>query len=157
MPLGYRNVTGADGKKVIAVDPDIAALISKLFELNGTRLASMRSRRSPKRRAAGLVYRKSGSPVPTSTVHSILRNRLYTGDFEWSGKLHHGHHEPLVSVELWDRVQAVMDGRSAKKAAPHEARLRLFGPDRLRQVTAARLSASQEAALHLLSLHRLRG
>jgi Resolvase, N terminal domain len=31
-PLGYRNVTGADGKKVIATDPALAPLIAKLFE-----------------------------------------------------------------------------------------------------------------------------
>ena len=50
-----------------------------------------------------------------STVHSILRNRLYTGRFEWNGKLIQGRHEPLVSVELWERVQGVLDGRFAKK------------------------------------------
>ena len=66
-------------------------------------------------RSAGLVYKKSGSPVPTSTVHSILRNRLYTGSFEWNGKLCQGRHEPLISVELWERVQGVMDGRNASK------------------------------------------
>src|SRR6516164_1592790 len=31
-PLGYRNITGRDGKKVIAVDTDVALIISKLFE-----------------------------------------------------------------------------------------------------------------------------
>jgi hypothetical protein len=31
---------------------------------------------------AGLVYRRSGAKIPVSTVHSILRNRLYTGWFE---------------------------------------------------------------------------
>jgi site-specific DNA recombinase len=50
-----------------------------------------------------------------STVHSILRNRIYTGWFEWNGKMIQRRHEPLISVELWERVQAVMDGRFAKK------------------------------------------
>src|SRR3954453_1245525 len=31
-PLGYRNVTGPDGKKVIATDQAIAPLVAKLFE-----------------------------------------------------------------------------------------------------------------------------
>ena len=34
---------------------------------------------------------------------------------EWNGKLIQGKHEALVSTELWERVQAVMDGRFAKK------------------------------------------
>ncbi len=32
-----------------------------------------------------------------SIVHTILRNRLYTGQFEWNGKLIQGKHEPLVN------------------------------------------------------------
>ena len=66
-----------------------------------------------------------------STVHTILRNRLYTGWFEWNGKLIQGKHEALVPVELWERVQGVLDGRFAKKAKRGRARLRLLGPDRL--------------------------
>ena len=109
-----------------------------------------------KARAAGLVYRKSGAKVPVSTVHTILRNRLYTGWFEWNGKLIQGRHEPLVSVELWERVQGVLDGRFAKKHRRVTARLRLLGPDRLREMRLLGGRRDQEAALRLLSLHRLR-
>ena len=49
--------------------------------------------------------------MPVSTVHTILRNRLYTGWFEWNGKLIQGRHEALVPVALWDVFQAVIDGR----------------------------------------------
>ena len=44
-----------------------------------------------------------------------MRNRLYCDQFEWNGKLYQGSHEAIVSVELWERVQGVMDGRLAKK------------------------------------------
>ncbi len=113
-PLGYRNVTGPDGRKVIAIDPDVAPIVSKLFEWYATGQYALKEV-AKKARAAGLVYRKSGNLVPTSTVHTILRNRLYTGWFEWNGKLYQGRHEPLVSAELWERVQGVLDGRHAKK------------------------------------------
>jgi site-specific DNA recombinase len=69
-----------------------------------------------KAHAAGLVYPRSGAKVPVSTVHTILRNRLYTGCFEWNGKLIQGKHEALVPVDLWEHVQGVLDGRFAKKA-----------------------------------------
>lgn len=113
-PLGYRNVTGPDGRKVIAVDAQVAPIVSKLFEWYATGEFALKEV-AKKARAAGLVYKKSGAPVPTSTVHSILRNRLYTGWFEWNGKLYQGKHEPLVSVEAWERVQGVMDGRNTSK------------------------------------------
>jgi site-specific DNA recombinase len=69
-----------------------------------------------KARDAGFIYRRTGASVPVSAVHSILRNRLYTGQFEWNGKLIQGQHQPLVSVELWERVQSILDGRNASKA-----------------------------------------
>jgi site-specific DNA recombinase len=113
-PLGYRNLDGPDGKKIIAPDPDVAPIISRLFDWYATGRLSLKEA-AQKARDAGLVCRKSGAKVPVSTVHSILRNRIYTGWFEWNGKMIQGRHEALVSVELWERVQAVMDGRFAKK------------------------------------------
>src|SRR4051794_21284282 len=113
-PLGYLNVTGPDGRKVIAIDPNIAPIVSKLSEWYATGQYALKEV-AKKARAAGLAYKKSGAPVPTSTVHSILRNRLYTGWFEWNGKLNQGKHDPLVSLDLWQRVQDVMDGRNSAK------------------------------------------
>jgi site-specific DNA recombinase len=113
-PLGYRNVLGHDGKKIIEPDPVSASLIARLFEWYATGTLSLKEG-AQKARAAGLVYRKSGAPVPVSTVHSTLRNRLYMGEFEWNGHLHMGSHQPLVTRELWERVQGVLDGRHAKK------------------------------------------
>ena len=114
-PLGYRNITGPDGKKIIATDPAIAPLITKLFEWYARGDTSLKEV-ARKAHAAGLTYPKSSAKVPVSTVHTILRNRLYTGWFEWNGKLIHGKHDALVPVELWERVQGVLDGRIAKKA-----------------------------------------
>jgi hypothetical protein len=48
----------------------------------------------------GMVFRKSKGPVPTSTVQKILRNRIYTGDFDWKGETHHGTYTPLVSMRI---------------------------------------------------------
>src|SRR5690606_11236453 len=108
-PLGYRNITGPDGKKVIAVDPEVAPIVSKLFEWYATGEFALKEV-AKKARAAGLDYEQSGSPVPSSTVQSILRDRLYTGWFEWNGTRYQGKHEPLVSVEAGERVQGVVDG-----------------------------------------------
>jgi site-specific DNA recombinase len=50
-----------------------------------------------------------------STVHTTLRNRIYTGEFEWNGHVYLCKHQPLVSRELWERVQGILNGRHAKK------------------------------------------
>src|SRR6266851_1598278 len=114
-PLGYRNITGPDGKKIIAVDPALSPIVAQMFEWYARGDISLKEA-ARKAHAAGLLYPKSGAKVPVSTVHTILRNRLYTGWFEWNGKLIQGKHEALVPVELWERVQGVLDGRFAKKA-----------------------------------------
>jgi site-specific DNA recombinase len=53
--------------------------------------------------------------VPVSTIHAVLRNRLYMGEIEWKGGIYAGKHESLISRDLWERAQHVLDGRHAKK------------------------------------------
>jgi site-specific DNA recombinase len=114
-PLGYRNVTRADGRKIIEPDEIAAPPIRKLFEWYARGDISVKEAMC-KARAAGLHFRKSGASIPASTVHAILRNRVYTGRFDWNGKTYDGRHEALVSIDLWERVQDVIDGRLAKKS-----------------------------------------
>jgi site-specific DNA recombinase len=90
-PIGYRNVLRSDGKKIIEPDPNSAPIIARLFEWYATGTLSLKEA-AEKARAAGLVYRKSGAAVPVSTVHTTLRNRIYTGEFEWNGHLYLGKH-----------------------------------------------------------------
>ena len=78
-PLGYRNVIGPDGKKIIAVDKAVAPIVVKLFEWYASGKISLKEA-AKKAQAAGLVHAKNGAKVPVSTVHTILRNRLYTGE-----------------------------------------------------------------------------
>ena len=120
-PLGYLNVTGPDGRKVIAVDPETSPFVAKIFEMYATGRFALRDL-AKHMRSERFVYPRSkpgavhsGNPIPASNLQTILRNRLYTGRYEWNGKLYQGMHEPLISVELWEQVQGVLDGRNASK------------------------------------------
>src|SRR4249919_3232683 len=64
-PLGYRNITGPDGKKIIAIDSAVAPIVAKLFEWYATAQYSVREA-TAKARELGLVYRKSGRTIPVS-------------------------------------------------------------------------------------------
>jgi site-specific DNA recombinase len=113
-PLGYRNVQGANGKKTIEPDPDTAQIVTRLFESYSTGRYSLREvTRMAKN--DGMIFRKSKSSVPRATVHKILRNLIYTGEFKWNGMIFQGTHTALVSRELWERVQAALDHRHAKR------------------------------------------
>ncbi|MGI8564232.1 MAG: recombinase family protein [Candidatus Dormibacter sp.] len=45
----------------------------------------------------------------------MLRKRIYTGDFDYGGRTYKGKYQPLISRELWQRVQEVLDNRFAKR------------------------------------------
>ena len=113
-PLGYINADGANGKRIIVPDPDLAPVITRMFEQYATGKYSLKQM-AKMARADGLAYRKSGDMVPTSTVHKILRNRIYSGDFDFDGTTYHGNYETIVSRELWEQVQVILDGRGTKK------------------------------------------
>jgi site-specific DNA recombinase len=110
-PTGYLNIVDPHGRKIIAPDPVLGPLVSRLFDWFSTGSYSLKAV-TIKARADGLIYRKSGKPIGVSTVHHILRNRLYSGAFDWVHETYEGVHEPLTSPELWQEVQNILDGRS---------------------------------------------
>ena len=116
-PLGYRNVRNEAGRKVIAIDAENAPIITRLFELCGTGNFSMKEL-AGKAGELGLRYRRSGKPIGTSSLIYILRNRIYTGTYEWDGKLYRGSHEPIITHEAWEIAQEVIDGRSQSNVHP---------------------------------------
>src|SRR5712691_5629530 len=84
-PLGYRNIVGHDGKRTIEPDPDKGPIVVRIFERYATGNYSGRDL-AQIARSEGLVFRKSRALVPHATVYKILRNRIYTGDFDWDGR-----------------------------------------------------------------------
>src|ERR1700730_4627258 len=81
-PVGYRNVDDAGGKRVIVPDPDTASAIALLFERFSTGDCSIKQLVSMLN-AESVTLR--GRKLYSSTVHQILRKRLYSGDFDWNG------------------------------------------------------------------------
>ena len=45
-------------------------------------------------RNAGLVQPRSKKPLVKANVHLILRNRIYSGNFDWIGKQYRGVYTP---------------------------------------------------------------
>jgi hypothetical protein len=59
------------------VAPELAPIVTKLFERYATGQYSLKAL-TQAAHSDGLTCPKSGNPVPVSTVHMILHNRLYT-------------------------------------------------------------------------------
>jgi hypothetical protein len=55
---------------------------------------------------------KFGKPMTKRRIYEILTNPYYTGWFRWNGKEHKGNHEPIVTRELFNKVQDKLHGKS---------------------------------------------
>lgn len=115
-PFGYANVTRADGKRIIDVDPATGPFAKRMFELYATGRYTLKDlvKEAGKQ---GMVSWKSGNPLHISAIHLILRNPLYKGEYRWLDTWHRGSHPPLVTPELWARVQDIREGRGTTHTA----------------------------------------
>lgn len=111
-PIGYCNVLGPNSKRIIIKDPEQAPLVKRLFEVYATGLYSTKDLAKEAARI-GLAHRKSGNKLTKSAVHDLLNTPIYYGDFYWKGVLYNGIHEPIISKELFDRVQQALNRRSS--------------------------------------------
>jgi DNA invertase Pin-like site-specific DNA recombinase len=112
-PVGYLSVAGQDGKNRLQLDPKSAPMITRVFEKYATGTLSLKEL-VVWARDEGLA-RKTGKPFTKAGLHHILRTPLYCGEFAWDGTNHRGLHTPLVSKELWSRVQSILSGHFEKK------------------------------------------
>ena len=125
--IGYLNVRDqVDGREVrsVAVDPERGPLIRLAFERYATSEYTM-AQLSQFLTEHGLRMRpqrnRPASPITPKHLARILRDRYYLGYVNYLGEEYPGRHEALVTPELFDRVQAVLD-RRVPRAGQRERR-----------------------------------
>jgi len=104
-PIGYIN---SPVTRRIEPDSERAPIVTKLFEWYATGEFSLKAL-TKKAAAAGLTNRSSGRPLVKAKIHQILQNPIYSGSFQWLGRWYEGQHEPLISRDLYRRVQQVFE------------------------------------------------
>ena len=60
---------------------------------------------------------RPAGPISAKYLARVLRDRYYLGFVSYNGEEYQGRHEPLVSAELFAKVQAVLDERLPKKGS----------------------------------------
>ena len=113
-PIGYLN-TSRGSIKTIEPDPETAPKVAALFArfAEGSSSIALLAETAEE---IGLRT-KAGKAIPRSSLHRTLRNPIYYGRILWNGEDLPGSHEPIVTPELWRRVQAVLDGRTVEQPA----------------------------------------
>ncbi len=128
-PLGYLNTReqlpqGGEVRTVV-IDPERAPIVTWAFETYATGLYSLNDM-VMLLEARGLRSRgdrrHSSQPLGLSRVHELLSYPYYAGIVSYRGKQYPGRHEPLITQELFDQVQAVLQahGLAGERDRKHQ-------------------------------------
>ena len=111
-PLGYDIDPVA---RRLKVNEDEASRVRAIFELYlevGSIISTLkeidrrdwRNKRSITRKGK----ERGGRHFDKSSLFKLLTNMAYIGKIRYKEEVHNGEHEPIVPVELWDRVQKLL-------------------------------------------------
>lgn len=116
-PLGYLDQGKAKPKEF---DPDRADLVREAFELYATGRYNLRGLVDELWRR-GLRNRR-GSTVTLPGLAKMLNNPFYMGliRLRSTGETFPGTHQPLISKSLFDRVHAILTGKTNTRAVRHD-------------------------------------
>lgn len=120
-PIGYMNVQPGKG---IVPDPIRAPFITQSFELFATGDHSVKS--LAKHLFEAGFRTRTGKRKSPSSIHRILTNPEYYGMIRRKEKLYAGKHMPLISKDVFDTVQAILENRSRPKRQNHTFTFRDF-------------------------------
>lgn len=102
-PFGYMNIRNEDGKRWIVLDPKESKAAIKIYEWYATGAYSMSGIQAKVKEVFGLH-------LPKSYIDFILKNPFYYGMMRYGGQLYPHKYQPLISKDLFDRVQAIKAG-----------------------------------------------
>lgn len=128
-PIGYLNTHKRDelGREIrtVELDPQRAPLIKWAFEAYATGRYStitLREELIDRGLTSAPTPKRPATPPALSSVHRFLTNPYYKGQITFRGAAYDGLHEPLVSKEIWYRVQAVLNAHQAsgEKTQAHD-------------------------------------
>jgi site-specific DNA recombinase len=116
-PLGYLNQGGGKPK---TIDPVNGSFVRKAFELYGTGQHNLHTLRDELYRLG--LRNRTGGRVHIATLSETLNNPFYIGliRIKKTGETFVGIHEPLFGKTLFDRVKAVLAGKTNTRSQKHD-------------------------------------
>ena len=116
-PFGYQNDPST---KTVVVHRKNAKLVKQIFELYATGTVNLENMSDILEKAG--VLSRGNIRINISRISFILQNPFYYGHFRYTGEIHEGKHEPLITKDLWDRANAVLRGRGRRTSAKADPR-----------------------------------
>jgi site-specific DNA recombinase len=123
-PLGYLNTKHeVRGENYIIKDPERFDLVKKIWEMMLTGEYSIPKLLKVVNDDWGMRTRKfkhrGGGPINKSTMYGIFTNIFYTGLFMYRGEVSNGTHEPMITLDEFDKVQILLGRYGRPRAKTH--------------------------------------
>lgn len=114
-PFGYYRKEGK-----VLVHPETSVALVKAFEWYASGSYSIRQLRN-KLVDEGIATKLRGGILGSSDVGHMLRNPFYYGEFRWNERIYPNKstYDLLVSRDLWDSVQEVLDDQNKPRTRKH--------------------------------------
>ena len=131
-PLGYKNIReGTRNIATLVIDSEIAPHIQEAYKLYATGNYTQDDIRDFFFDRGMVNQREPHKPMTMITISKLLTNPFYTGAIRYKGVIYPGNHEPLVSKQLFEKVQATLQIRNQgsavrKRKNPHYLKGTLF-------------------------------
>jgi len=120
-PTGYLNEKNVDKKCQVRLDPKRATIIRQMFEKVGN---EHWSGRKTFRWLRDIGFKtKTDKPLTLGNIYLLLRNTFYYGEFEYpvgSGNWYPGKHTPIITKEIFDKVQLAISEHFIPKTESKE-------------------------------------
>jgi site-specific DNA recombinase len=115
-PIGYKDNGQAKAK---TIDPVRGVLVRKAFELYHSMKFSIPTLCEEMFHQG--LRNLTGGRVSRNGMSTILRNPFYTGliRIKRTNQTFQGNHEPLISRQVFEEVQAILDGRLSARPQKH--------------------------------------
>ena len=62
---------------------------------------------------------RGGTPLSLTAAYRMLHSVFYAGRFEREGVVYEGRHQAMVTLDEWERVQAVLERESGPRYRKH--------------------------------------
>jgi DNA invertase Pin-like site-specific DNA recombinase len=109
VPMGYDVID-----RKLVVNEAEAAIVRHMFqrfvELGSATLLT-------RELVAKGTLNKRGKPVDKGFLYKLFRNRLYLGEAVHKGTSYPGEHHGIITLELWDQVQSILQESPRQRAA----------------------------------------
>ena len=106
-PTGYRSMGGEGERKYCEPDQYAGPIVKKMFELYSTGNFSMMTLQEWLKDKN--IISKNGTIISFSRINNILNNPFYYGLIRWHGESKMGKHTPLISKQLFDTCQYILE------------------------------------------------